>query len=140
MGISTVGLLPFILYFTVGLALTIVFAAVYLRVTAHDEIALIRNGNVAAALSLGGNLAGFSIPLDKAVAQASSVADCVMWALVALIVQILVYLMMRTLIPGLSRKIEENNLAVATFLAFGAIVGGMLNAAAMTLPPPGAIG
>jgi putative membrane protein len=136
-GISTAGLVPFILYFVVGFALTIVFAAVYLRVTAHDEIALIRNGNVAAALALGGNLAGFSIPLDKAIAQASSVADCVMWALVALAVQILIYFAMRTLIPGLSQKIEANNLAVATFLAFGAIVGGMLNAASMTLPPGG---
>jgi putative membrane protein len=137
MGISTVGLQPFIIYFAVGAALTVVFAALYIRLTAHDEIALIRQGNVAAAIALGGNLAGFSIPLDKAIAQAGSVADCLLWAFVALVVQLLVYGLVRLLVPGLSAQIAANNTAAATFLALVAIVGGMLNAAAMTLLPGG---
>jgi putative membrane protein len=137
MGISTAGLQPFVVYFAVGAALTVVFAALYIRLTAHDEIALIRQGNVAAALAFGGNLAGFSIPLDKAISQASSVADCMLWAFVALVVQLAVYGLVRLLVPGLSAKIEANNLAVATFLALTAVVGGMLNAASMTLYPGG---
>jgi putative membrane protein len=137
MGISTAGLLPFIIYFAVGAALTVIFAALYLRLTAHDELALIRQGNIAAALAFGGNLAGFSIPLDKAIAQASSIADCILWAGVALVVQLLVYGLVRILIPGLSAKIEANNIAVASFLGLTAFVGGMLNAASMTLLPGG---
>lgn len=134
-GISAVGLQPFALYFAVGAALTIVFAALYLKLTAHDELALIREGNLAAAIALGGNLAGFSIPLDKAISQAGSIGDCILWAGVALIVQLLVYGLVRILVPDLSAKIENNNVAAATFLAFTAWVGGMLNAASMTLYP-----
>ncbi len=134
-GASLAGLPPFALYFALGAVLTVLFAAVYMKLTAHDEIALIRQGNLAAALALGGNLAGFSIPLDKAISQAGSVPDCIVWAVVALVVQLLVYLVARTLIPDLSRKIEENNVAAATFLAIAAISGGMLNAASMTLYP-----
>ena len=35
------------------------FAAVYLKVTPFDELALIRDGNAAATLSFGGALIGF---------------------------------------------------------------------------------
>lgn len=134
-GASLTGLVPFLQYFAVGLVLTALFAAIYMKLTAHDEIALIREGNLAAALAFGGNLAGFSIPLDKAIAQASSIPDCIVWAVVALIVQLLVYLGVKTLIPGLSKKIEDGNVAAAAFLGIAAFVGGMLNAASMTLYP-----
>lgn len=134
-GASLAGLGPFVAYFALGVVLTALFAAIYMRLTAHDEIALIRQGNLAAALALGGNLAGFAIPLDKAISQASSIPDCIVWAVVALVVQLLVYLVVRTLVPGLSARIEENNVAVGAFLAIAAISGGMLNAASMTLYP-----
>lgn len=131
---SLAGIPAFGLYFGLGALLTTVFAMVYVRLTAHDELALIRSGNLAAALAFGGNLAGFSIPLDKAISQAAGLFDCILWSGIALGVQAAVYLGVRTLIPDLSQKIEQNNTAVATFLAFAAIVGGLLNAAAMTLP------
>lgn len=134
-GASLAGLGPFAAYFALGIVLTALFAAIYMRLTAHDEIALIRQGNLAAALALGGNLAGFAIPLDKAISQASSIPDCIVWAVVALIVQLLVYVAVRALVPGLSTRIEENNVAVGAFLAIAAVSGGMLNAASMTLYP-----
>ena len=59
MTISMAGLRAFLLYFCVGFALIAGFAAVYMRLTAHDEIALIRGGNLSAALAFGGNLIGF---------------------------------------------------------------------------------
>ncbi len=131
---SLSGIPAFALYFGLGALLTAAFAMVYTRLTAHDELALIKNGNLAAALAFGGNLAGFSIPLDKAISQAAGVFDCILWAGIALGVQAVVYFGVRMLIPDLSQKIEQNNTAAATFLAFAAVVGGMLNAAAMTLP------
>ena len=66
------GLPAFLLYFTVGTALIAGFAALYIRLTAHDEIALIRAGNLSAAIAFGGNLAGFSVPLEKAIEQAAT--------------------------------------------------------------------
>ena len=132
---SISGIPAFFLYLGLGGLLTVAFSLIYMRLTTHDELALIRNGNQAAALAFGWNLLGFSIPLDKVISQAVNVLDCIVWAGVAVGVQAAVYICMRAIIPDLSQKIEQNNTAVALFLALSAIVGGMLNAAAMTLTP-----
>lgn len=132
MTISMAGLPAFLLYFVVGVALIAAFAVIYLRLTAHDEIALIRAGNLAAALALGGNLVGFAVPLEKAIAQASSIPDCVLWAVAAMIIQFAAYGLARLLIPELSRKIEQDNLPAAAILAVVAVISGTLAAASMT--------
>lgn len=133
MAISMAGLPAFLLYFTVGAALIAGFAVIYLRLTAHDEIALIRAGNLSAAIAFGGNLAGFAIPLEKAIAQASSIPDCVLWAVAAMLIQFAVYGLARIIIPELSRKIEEDRLPSAVMLAVIAVISGTLAAASMTV-------
>ena len=130
---SGAGLPAFLLYFTVGAALIFVFATGYIRLTAHDEMALVRQGNAAAALALGGNIAGFSIPLDRVIAQASHLADLALWAVIAAFVQFLIYAVMRMLVPDLSAQLAANNIAAGILLASVSVVGGLLNAAAMTL-------
>ena len=132
MTISMAGLPAFLLYFVVGVALIAAFAVIYLRLTAHDEIALVRAGNLAAAIALGGNLVGFAVPLEKAIAQASSIPDCVLWAAAAMIIQFAAYGLARLLIPELSRKIEQDNLPAAAILAVVAVISGTLAAASMT--------
>lgn len=132
MTISMAGLPAFLLYFIVGAALIAAFAAIYLRMTAHDEIALIRGGNISAAVAMGGNIVGFSLPLEQAISQASSIPDCVLWALAAMIIQFIAYGLARFLIPELSRKIEQDSLPSAVMLAVIAIVSGTLAAASMT--------
>ena len=132
MTISMAGLPAFLLYFCLGVALIASFAGVYLKMTAHDEIALIRGGNLSAAIALGGNLAGFSIPLEKAIAQASSIPDLVIWAVAAMLIQFGAYWLARMLIPDLSRKIEEDRLPSAAMLAVIAVISGTLAAASMT--------
>ncbi|MDR6870174.1 putative membrane protein [Bosea sp. BE125] len=133
MAISMAGLPAFLLYFVVGAALIAGFAIIYLRITAHDEIALIRAGNLSAAIAFGGNLTGFSIPLEKAIAQASSIPDCVLWAIAAMLIQFAVYGLARLIIPELSRKIEEDRIPSAAMLAVIAVISGTLAAASMTV-------
>ncbi|WP_210165828.1 DUF350 domain-containing protein [Bosea sp. LC85] len=117
----------------VGSALITGFALIYMRLTAHDEIALIRAGNLSAAIALGGNLAGFSIPLERAIAQANSIPDCVLWALAAMLIQFAAYGLARALIPDLSKKIQEDRLPSAAMLAVIAVISGTLAAASMTV-------
>lgn len=133
MAVSMAGLPAFLLYFVVGSALIAGFALIYMRLTAHDEIALIRAGNLSAAIALGGNLAGFSIPLERAIAQASSIPDCVLWALAAMLIQFAAYGLARVLIPDLSKKIQEDRLPSAAMLAVIAVISGTLAAASMTV-------
>lgn len=87
-------------------------------------------------MAFGGNLVGFSIPVEKAIAQASSIPDCVLWAVAAMLIQFAAYGACRVLIPDLSRRIEENHLASAgtlAVMAVMAVISGTLAAASMTI-------
>ena len=56
-------LVAYLSYLGSGIALLIFFSMLYAKVTPQDEIALIREGCTAAALSFGGALIGFSLTL-----------------------------------------------------------------------------
>jgi len=120
------------LYFLVSIVLVIVFIAIYTAITPYREITLIRHGNTAAAISLGGAVIGYSVPLAYAVAQSGSIVDMLTWSLVALVAQLVAYAITRLLLPQLPADVNEGKLAPAIFLAALSIAIGALNAAAMT--------
>jgi len=121
----------FLIYFAVALVLLIAFTFIYVKVTPYNEIALIREGNTAAAISLSGALLGFALPLASSVANAVNLIDLALFALLATVVQLIVFVFARMLMPGLTSSIEGGNVAKATFLAGVSIAVGMLNAAAL---------
>jgi putative membrane protein len=138
---SAAGIPNFVLYLAIGGALTFVFAVVYVRITGHPEIKLIRDGNASAAIAFGGALIGFALPLSKAIAQASSVPDCVLWGTLALVVQLLAYGATRLVMPDLSANISRNMMAAGILAAAVSIMAGQLNAASMTyVPAVGGVG
>ena len=59
MSLSLSQYLLYLQYMLAGIAMTVVFGAVYLRITPVEELRLIKNGNLACALSFGGTLVGF---------------------------------------------------------------------------------
>jgi putative membrane protein len=129
---SLAGLPAFLLYFAMGLALLAVFFALYVAITPYKELALIRQGNVAAAISLGGAVIGFVLPLARAVTQSVSELDLVVWGGIALAVQLVVFFAVGKLVPRFAEAIAEGRVAAATLLAALAVAVGVLNAAAMT--------
>ena len=108
------------------------YLALYTLATAHNELSLIRENITAAAVALGLSLIGFTLPLASAIVHAQSVADCLVWGLVALAVQIGVYWLARILVPNLSQRIAQDELAAALFLGSISLAAGIINAAAMT--------
>ena len=73
------GVSAHLLYFVVALAAIVLFVAIYTAITPYWEIRLIRQGNTAAAISLGGAILGYTCPLAQAVAQSGSLADMLLW-------------------------------------------------------------
>ena len=69
---SLQGLGSFLAYFGAAVLAEAVFLALYMRVTPHDEAKLIGAGNAAAAISLGGAMLGFTLPVASAVAVGST--------------------------------------------------------------------
>lgn len=132
MAASLAGLPAFILYFALALAFTAAYLAIYVRVTFHDEIALIRANVVAAALSLGLSLVGFAIPLASAVVNARTLVDLAVWGAVALVVQIAIYFLVRFVLPDLSARIAANETAAALTLGCASVAAGLINASCMT--------
>ena len=123
----------FAVTFAVSLVLLAVFALVYSAMTSHHEMSLIRGGNKAAALSFGGALIGFVIPVAKAVEQSVSTTDLVVWSAIAFVAQLVAYGAAALLVPRLRKSIEHDHVASGILLAALAIAIGVLNAASMTL-------
>jgi putative membrane protein len=123
----------FALSFLVSLTLLAVFATLYSFMTAHREMTMIRRGNTAAALSLGGAIVGFVIPAGKAVAQSVSLVDLVVWAAIAFVAQILAYVLAAAVVPHLRKAVADDHVASGILLAALAVAIGILNAASMTV-------
>jgi putative membrane protein len=130
--LSLVGLPAFLSYLGVALVLLLLFALVYTRITSHDEFALIREGNAAAAVALGGSLIAFALPLSSAIVHSVSLIDFVIWAAIALVIQLATFFVVRIFVPNLSQRISANEMAAGTFVALASIAVGALNAACMT--------
>lgn len=130
--VSISGLPAFLAYFGSALGLVALFLVVYVTATPHREFALIRAGNVAAAVALGASLVGYALPLSMAIYNAQSLLDCLVWGLVALVVQVLAYWLARLLLPDLSRRIADGELASAILLGAISLSVGIIDAASMT--------
>lgn len=125
-------LLEFLAYFATASVLTIVFIAVYTTATQHNEIKLIRENSAPAAAAISGSLIGFALPLASVMLNSLSVIDLVLWGVVAMIVQIGVYFIVRMSMPKISARIEAGEIAAGIWLGAASLVGGILNAASMT--------
>ncbi|MEP4198808.1 MAG: DUF350 domain-containing protein [Aliishimia sp.] len=126
------GILPFLMYFATSLALLLVFMAIYMRMTPTDEVALIKEDNVAASVVFSAAFLGFSLPLASAAANSVNLVDFVIWGIVAGIAQLLVYQVFRRFYPLVAERITKGEIAVSIKLAGVSVTVGLLNAACMT--------
>ena len=128
---SLAGLPAFLVYFCTAIVAVVVYLFVYTRITPHDEFRLIRDNDPAAAIALGLSLVGFTLPVVSAIAHSANIVDCLVWSLVALIVQVAVYYIVKIPVPNLSAKIAAGELAPAIWLGLSSLAAGALNAACM---------
>ena len=122
----------FLAFFVVSLFMMLVFVAVYTNVTRHSEIKLIKENSVAAAVAFSGSMIGFALPLASAMISSRTILEVIIWGMVALLVQIVVYLLVRLPMPRVSERIENNEIAAGIWLGASSLTAGILNAASMT--------
>jgi len=126
------GVINFLSYFGAGIALTVLFLLIYTAITPQKEFTLIREGNTAAACSLGGALIGFMLPLCSAIIHSVNFVDMVIWGGVALVVQLIVFFILRIIFRGLPAGIEKGIVSEGILLGVFSLAAGILNAACMT--------
>lgn len=115
-------------FFATAIGLLLAFALLYDFITPYSELTLIREGNTAAAITLGGAVIGFALPIAVSVAVSHNLYAMVGWAVVAGAVQLLVYVAARLALPKINESIPQGKIASGVFLASLSIGVGILNA------------
>ena len=133
---------PEVQAFATGFPVTLLHAAVtvlmlaagvtvYVLMTPYKELALVRAGNTAAALSLGGVLVGLAIPLGVSLAASTSILEIVVWGLATIAVQLFVFRAADLMLRGLPARIIAGEAAAATLLVAAKIATALILAAAV---------
>lgn len=128
------GLVPFLIYVGLSLAMLAIYVAVYTVATQHDEMALIRADNRSAAVAFAGSMIGYGLPLASAAIASRAILEFLVWGVIGILVQILIYWVFRlVLLPDMSARIDRGELAAGIFLGAASLTGGIVNAAAMAI-------
>ena len=120
----------FLLHAGVTVAILFVAAAIYILLTPHKEITLIREGNSAAVLSLAGVLIGLAIPLSASLKASTNVLEIGLWGVVTVVVQLLVFRLVDMILRGLPKRIQEGEISAAALLVGAKIATALIIAAA----------
>ncbi len=125
-------ILNYLLHLLLAAVLLMAFFIIYTRVTPYNEVLLIRQGNQAAALSLGGALLGFSATIASSLMHTANYQQFFAWAFGAMVVQLLAYLVTTRLLRMSKDQIESNNTAFGGLLGVIALAIGAINAACIS--------
>lgn len=110
--VSLASLQSFLFYMATALVLTVVYVVVYIWVTPHPEFRLIRENNLAASVAFGGSLIGFAVPLASVIANSAALVDCVIWGVIAIVIQIVIFYLVRN--PSLKFRMASRRAKRAT--------------------------
>ncbi|MGI6127429.1 MAG: DUF350 domain-containing protein [Planifilum sp.] len=134
-------ILNFLMYLGVTLPLLGVGIAVFLITTPYREFQLIRDGAdttdsqkmaaaKAAAHDLGGKIIGLAIVLASAVFHSLSLGDLILWGVIGILFQVLVFYLFELLTPfKVVSEIPKGNVSVALFASRLSVASGLLMAA-----------
>jgi putative membrane protein len=112
--------------------LLFVFFLVYTWAMPFKEITLIRQGNVAAALTLGGALIGFSMTVASGLVHTDALGSFVGWSAGAAVIQLLTYVFVSRLLHMSKQQIEGNNIAFGVLMASISISVGAVSAGGLS--------
>ncbi len=129
---SLSGALNFAATFGSSLGLLALFILIYAVITPYKEFSLIREGKTAPLLSFGGAVLGFVIPLGSAVAHSVGFVDMLVWSVVALVTQLLVFFVASLIFRNLSEAIQADRISMGGLLGVLSTAVGILNAASLT--------
>jgi putative membrane protein len=121
--------LNFLSYMGVALLLLAAGIALFIITTPKlREFKLIAEKNSTAAMSLGGKIVGLAIVLGSAVEYSVSLVDMLIWGVIGIVSQIVVFLLAEVLTIRFSihQAIEEDNQAVGIMLISLSLAVGLI--------------
>ena len=121
-----------VMHLVVTLLLLAAGATVYALMTPWKEVALIRDGNPAAALAFAGVLLGLAIPLAISLSVSTSVRDIAIWGVATLVLQLLAFRVVDLLLTGLPQRIKDGQMSAAVVLVGAKLATAVVLSAALT--------
>jgi putative membrane protein len=121
-----------VMHLVVSLLLLAAGAAVYVMLTPWREIALIREGNPAAAVAFAGVLVGLAIPLAVSMSVSNSVCDIAIWGVATVVLQLLAFRVVDMLLTGLPQRIKDGEVSAAVVLVGAKLATALIMSAALT--------
>ncbi|HEY2753684.1 DUF350 domain-containing protein [Phenylobacterium sp.] len=117
-----------------GITVVILFAAaaLYIMLTPHKEITLIREGNTAAAVSLAGVLVGLATPLAVSLKASTTIVELALWGVAITLVQLLIFRVVDLVLHGLPSRIQDGEMAAAAMLVGAKLATALILAAAVS--------
>ncbi|TWI58062.1 DUF350 domain-containing protein [Halalkalibacter nanhaiisediminis] len=125
----------FFIYLVTSMVLFLIGTYIFKWITPYSERALIKAGNIAVSLKLLGKMAGLVVVLQSAIRSSINLIDLVLWALIAIIVQIVLHLVIEyvfTRNTNLAKEVENGNTAVGLFLGGVSVLVGLIVAATIS--------
>lgn len=124
----------YLAWFSSMMAMLIIAGTIYVWWTPLNEISLIRKGNQAAAIALGGTMLGYATVVYSAMSHGATIPSVVMWAVVALAVQLIAFEFLTRIILGSAwkEKIENGDLAHGIALGTFSWAVGHISAGCLT--------
>lgn len=120
-----------LLHGAVTLLILIIGAGAYILMTPHREISLIRAGNTAAAVSLGGVLVGLAIPLSVSLKASANLIEIGLWGAATVVVQLLIFRLVDLVLHSLPQRIQDGEMSAAAILVGAKLASAVILGAAV---------
>lgn len=122
----------YLLYFISTLVLLLVAVTIYVKVLPYDEVALIRRGNLAAAIALAGTMIGYAAVVWSATAHGSNLIETAVWCGVALVSQIIAFEIVHLVFRDFKAGMEKGEISYGVALGAFSVAVGIINAGCLT--------
>lgn len=131
----------FLIYLVVAIPLLLIGIKIFMWQTSYNEMQIIRDAacvdndikdeaGIAVAHDLGGKVVGQAIVIASAIFHSVSVVDLIIWGIVGILFQVLVYYVFEKLTPfKVSDEVCNGNIAVGLFSSRLSFATGLILAA-----------
>jgi putative membrane protein len=122
-----------LLHGAIGVGLLVVGAGVYALISPNRELQGIRQGNGAAAVSLGGVTLGLAIPLAAALATATSLIGIGLWGAAVLAISLAAFALIDLVLAGLPQRMRDGDIPAAIVLVAAKLGVSLILAAGLVV-------
>lgn len=101
----------------------------YIKLTPYDDMKLVKEGNIASAISLFSIIVGLAIPLAFCLSQTSEIADILFWGTFTVAIQLFAFKVCDWMLSDLSGRIERGEISAAIVLLSVKLAAAFINSA-----------